>query len=82
MDEIIVLFSVAISVFNIILLIKIWGMTNDVKELKMFFVDDKKPKKEEEEQPVEVPESLVKAVERQIPKDQAERKDLFMGTTM
>lgn len=39
MDEIIVLFSVAISVFNIILLIKIWGMTNDVKELKMFFVD-------------------------------------------
>lgn len=80
MDEIIVLFSVAISVFNIILLIKIWGMTNDVKELKMFFVDGNKPKKEEEEQPVEVPESLVKAVERQIPKDQAERKDLFMGT--
>lgn len=82
MDEIIVLFSVAISVFNIILLIKIWGMTNDVKELKMFFVDGNKPKKEEEEQPVEVPESLVKAVERQIPKDQAERKDLFMGTTV
>lgn len=82
MVEIIVLFSVAISVFNIILLIKIWGMTNDVKELKMFFVDGKKPKKEEEEQPVEVPESLVKAVERQIPKDQAERKDLFMGTTV
>lgn len=82
MDEIIVLFSVAISVFNIILLIKIWGMTNDVKELKMFFVDGKKPKKEEEERPVEVPESLVKAVERQIPKDQAERKDLFMGTTV
>ena len=82
MDEIIVLFSVAISVFNIILLIKIWGMTNDVKELKMFFVDGNKPKKEEEEQPVEVPESLVKAVERQIPKDQAERKDLFRGTTV
>lgn len=82
MDEIIVLFSVAISVFNIILLIKIWGMTNDVKELKMFFVDGKKPKKEEGEQHVEVPESLVKAVERQIPKDQAERKDLFMGTTV
>lgn len=82
MDEIIVLFSVAISVFNITLLIKIWGMTNDVKELKMFFVDGNKPKKEEEEQPVEVPESLVKAVERQIPKDQAERKDLFMGTTV
>ena len=82
MDEIIVLFSVAISVFNIILLIKIWGMTNDVKELKMFFVDGNKPKKEEEEQPVEVPESLVKSVERQIPKDQAERKDLFMGTTV
>ena len=55
---------------------------NDVRELKTFFVDGKKPKKEEEEQPVEVPESLVKAVERQIPKDQAERKDLFMGTTV
>ena len=50
--------------------------------MKTFFVDGKKPKKEEEEQPVEVPESLVKAVERQIPKDQAERKDLFMGTTV
>ena len=82
MDEIIVLFSVAISVFNIILLIKIWGMTNDVKELKMFFVDGKKPKKEEEEQPVEVPESLVKAVERQTSENKDDRKDLFMGTTM
>lgn len=53
MDEIIVLFSVAISVFNVILLIKIWQMTNDVRELKMFLVDGKKPKKEEEERPVE-----------------------------
>lgn len=82
MDEIIVLFSVAISVFNIILLIKIWGMTNDVKELKMFFVDGKKPKKEEEEQPVEVPESLVEAVNRQTSENKDDRKDLFMGTTM
>lgn len=82
MDLIFVLFSLAFAVFNVILLIKIWQMTNDVRELKTFFVDGKKPKKEEEEQPVEVPESLVKAVERQIPKDQAERKDLFMGTTV
>ena len=82
MDEIIVLFSVAISVFNVILLIKIWQMTNDVRELKMFLVDGKKPKKEEEERPVEVPESLVKAVERQTSENKDDRKDLFMGTTM
>lgn len=82
MDEIIVFLSVAFAVFNVILLIKIWQMTNDVRELKTFLVDGKKPKKDEGEQHVEVPESLVKAVERQIPKDQAERKDLFMGTTV
>lgn len=82
MDEIIVLFSVAISVFNIILLIKIWQMTNDVRELKTFLVDGKKPKKDEGEQHVEVPESLVEAVNRQTSENKDDRKDLFMGTTM
>lgn len=82
MDEIIVFLSVAFAVFNVILLIKIWQMTNDVRELKTFLVDSKKPKKEEEEQPVEVPESLVEAVNRQTSENKDDRKDLFMGTTM
>lgn len=99
MDEIILLFSVAFAVFNIILLIKIWEMTNDVKELKTFImIHGRKPKEDEgsdsgwpssasyneiakEERP-DVPASLVEEVKRQIPTDQAKRKDLFMGTTM
>ena len=45
MESLIAIISIVVGVLNIILFFKIWGMTNNVNEIRNLLVDSKERKK-------------------------------------
>lgn len=81
MDSFFLFVMIIVGVFYIILFFKVWGMTNDVRELKNFFLGENQPSEDEQSEPSELaPKQSFMPGQRVFVKS-VKKEAVFVGST-
>lgn len=81
MDTFFLLVTIIVGVFYIILFFKIWGMTNNVRELRNFFLGENQSPEDEQSEPSELaPKQSFMPGQRVFVKS-VKKEAVFVGST-